>query len=249
MTKNRLKMNADKTECILFGKNSQGKKFSNTSINVGNSEIDFQNKIDFLGVPLDGCLTMKNFITKKCKSISLHLHNIRRIRKHLSQRNAEIITLSLVTSQLDYANALLNNLPANSIHPLQRLQNQAAKLVLLKQWDDSSTESLKTLHWLPVKFRIIFKILCLAFKAIHKQSPTYLQNMFQIKQQSRYNLRSNQQIMYNIPHSNCVTLGDRSFAVSAPKMWNSLPQNLRECTNFKLFKKKLKTHLFSQAFI
>ena len=143
----------------------------------------------------------------------------------------------------------VNNLPASSIHPLQRLQKQAAKLVSLKQWDDSSTESLKTLHWLPVKFRIIFKILCLAFKAIHKQSPTYLQNMFQIKQQSRYNLRSNQQIMYNIPHSNCVTLGDRSFAVSAPKMWNSLPQNLRECTNFKLFKKKLKTHLFSQAFI
>ena len=50
------------------------------------------------------------------------------------------------------------------------------------------------------------------------------------------------------PMGRLVTMGDRSFRVVAPQLWNSIPLLIREAENVELFKKKLKTYLFSKAF-
>ena len=158
------------------------------------------------------------------------------------------IVISLVISQLDYANAILNNLPSATIYPLQRIQNQAAKLILNRKRLDSSTQALMELHWLPVKWRIVFKILWLAFKCVNGQAPKYLKEMFILNSQTAYRLRSSNQVTYRIPSTTCVTLGDRAFAVDAPKRWNKLPKEFKECKLFSNFKRKLKTYLFSEAY-
>ena len=61
-------------------------------------------------------------------------------------------------------------------------------------WSDKAEFSFlqkKTvLHWLPVKFRICHKIAVISFKTIHNMGPTFLSDLINIKQCSRYNLRS-----------------------------------------------------------
>ena len=42
--------------------------------------------------------------------------------------------------------------------------------------------------------------------------------------------------------------GYRAFAVSAPELWNKLPDDIRSCDNLNIFKRKLKTHLFKNYF-
>ena len=94
-------------------------------------------------------------------------------------------------------------------------------------------------HWLPLKQRIHFRILSFGFKAIHGIAPSYIQNLVSLKLQGAYNLRSSGGILLASPTFRTkVTLGDRSFQVAAPKLWNVLPRKLRDIPNLHTFKKQ-----------
>ena len=142
-------------------------------------------------------------------------------------------------------------LPDNSISRLQRIQNAAAKLVLGCDKYDSSTNAFRSLHWLPVRQRIKFKISVLVFKCLHGQAPAYLSCLLHT-QNSRPGLRSstsaNLAPTLTVPFHKNKTFLDRSFAYSGPYIWNSLPPDVRNCENVQTFKKHLKTFLFKQAF-
>ena len=102
---------------------------------------------------------------------------------------------------------------------------------------------LRGLHWLPVKARIQFKILLITFKAIHGLAPKYLCDLLTFKS-SLYNLRSSGSILLSMPAVRSKTLGDRAFMVAAPRLWNSLPKELRAITDVNSFKAHIKTYLF-----
>ena len=128
---------------------------------------------------------------------------------------------------------------------LQRLQNAAARLISNVPRYSHITPVLCSLHWLPVKFRIDFKILLFTFKATYGHAPGYLIDLIAIKEQPRYNLRSASGLILKYP---CLklkkTLGDRAFSPAAPNLWNNLPLHIR----LEHFKSLLKTHLFRLAF-
>ena len=105
-----------------------------------------------------------------------HLGTISRIRKYLSTKTTEIFFHAFVTSKLDHCNSVLYNFPKNVIKNLQSVQNAAARLITRSKKCDHITPIHLDLHWLPVSERIIFKILLLTFKALHQQSPTYIQD-------------------------------------------------------------------------
>ena len=75
------------------------------------------------------------------------------------------------TEFLAVANTLFVRLPDVDIKELQAVQNTAAKLVLGKAKYDSCTQCLQTLHWLSVKFRIIFRILTMIHKCLNSTAP------------------------------------------------------------------------------
>ncbi|KAF7654290.1 hypothetical protein LDENG_00071890, partial [Lucifuga dentata] len=104
-----------------------------------------------------------------------------------------------------------------------------------------------SLHWLLVKFRIHFKILVLTFRALSGQSPMYISELLQPYVTSR-SLRSSDQGLLFVPRSRLKTTGDCVFQVVAPKLWNSVPLEIRTVDTVDAFKKKLKTYLFRSAF-
>ena len=85
--------------------------------------------------------------------------------------------------------------PIRTLAKLQRLQNAAARLVSLTTRFSHITPALADLHWLPVRFRIRFKILIFVFRAIHGLAPSYLSDLITIRKQSSYNLRSNNKLL------------------------------------------------------
>ena len=82
----------------------------------------------------------------------------------------------------------------------------------------------------------------ITFKAIHGLAPKYLRDLLTFKS-SLYNLRSSDSILLSMPVARSKTLGDRAFMVAAPRLWNSLPKELRAITNVNSFKAHIKTYL------
>ena len=104
------------------------------------------------------------------------------------------------------------------------------------------------LHWPLLKQRIHFKILLFAFKAIHGIAPTYIQNLVSLKSQGTYNLRSSGGILLaSSTFRTKVILGDRSFQVAAPKLWNALLCELCDIPNLHTFKSNFKMYLLKFA--
>ena len=101
---------------------------------------------------------------------------------------------------------------------------------------------LKNLHWLPISERIKFRIASLTFKVLNFAKPSYLAEFITTYQPSR-SLRSSGTNLLQILVIR-FSIGRRSFSYAAPKLWNSLPPDLRSCTSISTFQGKLKTHLF-----
>ena len=249
MTRNRLMMNNDKTEFLLIGTQQQLAKVNINHVKVGSTNIAPTSHAKNLGVWFDSCLSMSVHITNACSASFFHLYNIRKISKYLSRECKETLIHSLVTSRLDYCNSLLYGSPAYLVKKLQRVQNAAARLIFQVSKFNHVTPLLSSLHWLPIKYRINFKLLIITYKAIHGLAPSYLCSLISVKKNERYNLRSSSGLLINYCNiKSLVTLGDRSFQCAAPKLWNGLPSEIRNCPTLYSFKKSLKTYLFKEAF-
>ena len=153
-----------------------------------------------------------------------------RISKFLSKECLQPFVHAFVTSRLDYCNSLLYWLPKYQICKLQRVQNTAAGLITNTRKYDRISPVLYELHWLPVFYRIYFKILTITFKAIHGMSPSYISDLVSIRSCSAYSLRSNYTIVLERPMGRMLAtqLGARSFYAAALTLWNCLPAHIRE---------------------
>ena len=132
--------------------------------------------------------------------------------------------------------------------PLQKIQNFAARFVLLAPRNHHSTPLLEKLHWLPISERIKYKVACRGFSAISGFGPAYLSELLHVYTPSRTLRSSSDTRMLEIQQYKRKTHGFRTLSCFGPHIWNSPSQDLRHCSTLSSFKSKLKTFLFSQYF-
>ncbi len=141
---------------------------------------------------------------------------------------AQLLVQALVISRLDYCNALLAGLPANTIKPLQMIQNAAARLVFNEPKRAHVTPLFVSLHWLPVAARIQFKTLMLAYRTTTGSAPTYFHSLLRIYIPSR-SLRSASERRLVVPSQRGSKSLSRTFSFTIPGWWNDLPHPHPEC--------------------
>ena len=196
---------------------------------------------------MDSQLNMESHVKSTVKKASYHLRNIGRVRKLLDAEATKKVMQSLVISRIDYCNALLPGLHESTLQRLQRLQNSAARIVTKTRKYEHITPVLEELHWLPVRYRIDFKILLLVFKSFHGQAPEYITELL-IQYKPNRPLRSSDRSLLIQPKSRLVRAGDRAFSRYAPRLWNRLPENLKDSPSVPAFKRNLKTYFYKLAF-
>ena len=152
-------------------------------------------------------------IKKAYQNDYYHLHNIRRVRKFLSQEATCTIIHAFIASQIDYCNSVMNGIPENPIMTPQDVQNTAARLVFNLRKYDRIISELVTLHLLPVKYQIEFKTLLIVFKGLHGKAPTCIEEMITPSISKRYSIRSNEERAQKVPKFKYNTIDERPFPV------------------------------------
>ncbi len=187
MKDHHLQLNLAKTELLVVSANPS--LHHNFTFQLGSSTITSSKTARNLGVVIDDKLNFSDHIAKTARSGRFALYNIRKIRPFLSEHATQLLVQALVLSRLDYCNALLAGLPANSIKPLQLIQNAAARLIFNEPKRMHVTPLFINLHWLPIAARIKFKALMFAYKTTSGSAPLYLHSVLQTYVPSR-SLRS-----------------------------------------------------------
>ena len=237
MCQNFLQLNNDKTEAIVFGARDEQLK---VSAQLKSVMLESRHQARNLGVVIDSDLNFKKHIKSITKSAYYHLKNISRIKGLMSQQDLEKLVHAFIFSRLDYCNSVFAGLPKKSIRQLQLIQNAAARVLTRTKKVDHITPVLKSLHWLPVKQRIDFKILMLVYKALNGLGPKYMTDLL-IRYEPTRALRSSGTGLLKIPRAR-TRQGEAAFSVYAPNIWNGLPE--RSAETLSLFKLGLKTFLF-----
>jgi hypothetical protein len=245
-----MQINPEKTELLLVGSSRKLKETNITEkVQVAGTPVGFRDSVKILGVTLDSTLSFDKHVSSVVQSCNYHIHALKHIRHLLSYDLACQIACSIVASRLDYCNSLLYNTSAMNILRLQRVQNNLARVVCRSSPRANPVPLLQKLHWLPIEYRIKYKIATTTFNTLQNKSPSYLHNRLSIYEPTR-TLRSSGTNLLSTPSTvNQLADGKKAFYSCAPAVWNSLSLYTRLAPSLDLFKARLKTELFNTAAI
>jgi len=178
-----------------------------------------------------------------------------KLRHLLTLDLVQTLAYSLILSRIDYCNSVLHGAPSSAIQKLQRVQNNAARIVLQALRRPDVNSLLQTLHWLPVEQRINYKLAVLTFKTQQTSSPQYLGQHISLLTSAR-NTRSSSVPLLCVPFRR-ISFARRLFSTAAPLTWNSLPPAMLNCDSllsnpdlklicFLLLSANCSTYLFRQ---
>ena len=244
MSDNFLLLNNDKTETIVFGPKSQRDGVNQLLFAQG---FICTNEVRNLRVLLDADLNFSKHFSNITRTAICQIRNIAKIRSFISFTDAQTLIHAFVTNHLDYCNSLFSGLPITSLNRLQLIQNTAARVLTKTRKFDHITPVLASLHWLPVAFRIDFKITLFVFKSLHGFAPEYIFNLVSPYTPPRC-LRSSDKLLLTPYKANLVTQGGRAYTARAPYLWNQLPFEIKSATSVSTFKRLLKTFYYRLAF-
>jgi len=166
---NGMALNPTKSVAILFGTSQKLKSFSTlNSCNVAGTDIQLPDKLKILRAILDSNLTMESHIKALSSSCFYHIRSVKQIRLSLDYDMAIPVTSAMVSSSLDQVNSILYGAASKHTDRLRRVQKALARTVMHQRSYGSplsSTALLQNLHWLPIEWRIRFKLATLAYKA------------------------------------------------------------------------------------
>ena len=220
LSNNSLSLNPNKTETIFIPRQLLTVP---PFIMVNNHNILYSDNVKYLGVYFDSSLSFHRHISNFLLSINFHLHSFRLIRNSISLSVSITLASSFILPFLISAIFSFSTYLASKLKKLQILHN--AYLRSITQIHISPY--LHRLHWLPIKFRIIFKVFLLTHNSLHHNRPAYLSSLISIPTHT-ISLRSTTYYLLHLPSKlNLYTTNIRAWHISAPYLWNKLPHNLR----------------------
>ena len=205
-----------------------------------------------LGFYFDSKLSLDAQLNNVSKICYINLRNIGRIGSKLNRELKIQLVHSCVHSILDNGNATYGALNEIQLRKLQKIQNAGVRFIYGlygKNRRQPISPYLKELHFLPVRFRIQFKIALLTFKCLNNLAPKYLAELIKLKEVSNHEVRIyNDFFLLALPPTPRYTKTCSAFSHSAPNTWNALPHGLRCMSELSAFKAALKTHYFKCAY-
>ena len=156
---------------------------------------------------------MEKHVSDICRRAFYHIHRIALIRKYLDQSATARLVSAFVLSLLDNGNSLLLGLPGKQLDRLQSVQNSAVRLInRTSRMEHITPSQLAALHWLPIRYRIDFKVATLAFRCVHGTAPSYLMELVFLQTATQNGLRSGKDALkLVVPSAIKISMGRTIF--------------------------------------
>lgn len=243
MSLSHLKLNGDKTELKMLGNHLSVNLNALWPACMGTVPVP-KSEIKSLGIWLDQDLSFKTQARKTVVLCYGLLKMIRKVLPLLPFLAKKLLIQALILSRIDFGNALYLGAPNAVVSRLQIVQNSAARLLTGTGYRCSAKPAMRSVHCLPVQERIHFKALCMAHKSLEGNGPPIIKALIRPYKAPR-RLRSDTLHLVEVPPIKRARSWGRLFSYNAAKLWNALPLHLRREPNHLMFRKYLKTWLFS----
>jgi len=227
---NRLKANADKCHLLLSSNDS-------VKIEIGNCPINNIDRVKLLGVHIEGRLNFDFHVSQLCKKASQKLHALARICKYMDTNKRRILMKSFITSQFSYCPLIWMFHSKTMEHRINKIHERALRLVYDQSQELTFEELLIKDSSVSIHQKNLQVLAIEIFKAKNGISPTIISDIFQFTNKP-YNLR-NQSILQRAKNRT-VYHGDESISSLAPKIWELIPNALKNENSLATFKDKIK---------
>ena len=230
---NYMDANADKFQSIILDRRGS----PSFSLSVQDDIVVSTNSLKILGVTLDDKLKFNLHVNDLCKKASRQINALKRIARYLNEDSRLMVFKSFVSCIFHYCPVSWIFCGKKNATKLEKLHERALRFVF-RDYNSHYNELLQRGNFLSLS-TLRLKLLAIEmFKCIHGLNPPYLNEMF-TKSPNVYNLRDHDRVVQ--PKFNTVAYGYKSFRYYGAKLWNSLPLEVKDTDDIKIFKRNI-TH-------
>jgi exonuclease III len=239
---NKLMLNLSKTKFQIITHKSTNRS-AELQVYIDQQQLEKVEVIKYLGVLIDSKLNFNDNFNYVLKKMEKKINFLGRIRKKLTRRSKITVYKAIISPHVDYCSSILYLATKEQMRRLQLVQNRAMRIVLDCGWRTSRVEMLNSLGWQTVEQRIRFNTLVLVHKIKNGLVPNYLTNKVTFRQNTRYPLRNASD--FGLPKVK-KTATQNSVFYNGLKLYNELPNNVKETNNMNEFKKQCSLYVKSK---
>ena len=234
-----------KTSFMNIGTRQNLLNIDNINIIIDNENISGVENQKLLGIIIDKTLSWDKQIDSVCLNISRRITLLKILSKYVDESSLKQYYNAYILPIFDYGCMIWGQCSTYNMNRLLKLQKRAARIILQADFMTPSKQMFQKLGWLTFAKRVQYHTCVMVFKSLNGLAPEYLTNLLtrQSETHSR-NLRSNDKYMLKIPFARTAYY-EKSFSVTGPRLWNSLPLQIRQSTGLNSFTKLLKVYLLN----
>ena len=238
-----MSLHPTKSKCMVIGTPHKTKTADSLSLTINGIALENVTVQKLLGIYIDNNLKWHTQIDYVCKKLNCKISLLKNIMFYLTDEMKRMFYNAYVLPILDYCCHIWgkdNNCYINKVYTLQK---RVAKIILKKPTRSSSDGLLRELQWLTFTGRCKYHCATLVYKTRKCMAPCYITELLIFANNEHYSLRSASK------HDLCLTKVPRtnyfkeSFSYYSMKVWNDIPDDIRNANKLITFKLKYKTHL------
>ena len=240
ITSNRLQLNVNKTQCILYS--NQTNPQPTPDILLNNCILTFSKTTNILGLIFDDKLKFDSHIKSIRTKIARGIGLINRSKHLFTKPCKKLLYNSLILPHLTYGIELWGASASSLLYTLEKLQKKCLRIIENKKRNSHITYAFKMNKTLKIKDLYKLNITSLMHKALNETLPPNLQTLFT---KNQTNIRTRQsQFNLSVKHKGSKIQNIRP-SVSGPYLWNTLPNALKEIKLNKHFRRKHKQNIIN----
>ena len=210
---------------------------------IGNEVIKSEDHVRLLGVDIDNMLKFDVHITSLCKKAARQINVLRRISAYFDESSKLLIFRSFILSNFNYCPLVWHFCGATLTQKLEKLQERGLRFVFSDHTSDYCT-LLKRAGLPTLSIGRLRSLATEVYKALSTYGPEYTQNMF-LQFKSNKSFRSSRYL--DLPAFNKVTFGKNSLRYLGVKIWNRIPNEIKNAVTLSEFKKLISTWTFENS--